>query len=67
MLIWETKIKNELKDNIKKIKMEMKMIPEENTDTKNSVKCSYLLVARYRQSLVDLVVLIKQGMSKSTD
>ena len=37
------------------------------SDTKNSVKCSYLLVARYRQSLVDLVVLIKQGMSKSTD
>ena len=37
------------------------------SDTKNSVKRSYLLVARYRQSLVDLVVLIKQGMSKSTD
>ena len=37
------------------------------SDTKNSVKCSYLLVARYRQSLVDLVLLIKQGMSKSTD
>ena len=36
-------------------------------DTKNSVEYSYLLVARYRQSLVDLVVLIKQGMSKSTD
>ena len=36
MLIWEKKIKNELKDNIKKIKMEMKMIPEENTVTQRT-------------------------------
>ena len=36
MLIWETKIKNELKDNIKKIKMEMKTIPEENTVTQRT-------------------------------
>ena len=38
------------------------------SDKKNSVKWCYLLVVRYLQSLVDLVVvLIKQGMSKSTD
>ena len=32
----ETKIKNELKDNIKKKKMEMKMIPDENTVTQRT-------------------------------
>ena len=38
------------------------------SDKKNSVKWCYLLVVRYLQSLVDLVVvLIKQGMSKSTE
>ena len=36
MLTWETKIKNELKDNTKKIKMEMKTIPEENMMTQRT-------------------------------
>ena len=69
LLIWGNKDKNELEDNIGKIKN----VNENDSlggysDKKNSVKWCYLLVVRYLQSLLDLVVvLIKQGKSKSTD